>query len=403
MPTFTYDAIDISGATIEGTQKANTLGEARALLIDKNLYPVKLAEKRGLMQFEITKEKVKNKELLNFTRQLSVFVTAGISITDALDVIGEESTDNVLRRTVGEMVDDLRNGSTLSAAAAKHPQTFPAYYVSMIGSAELTGKLDETLTSLADYLERDIETRATMVSALTYPSVVMVLAIVTVTILAGYVLPKFKPLFEELGTELPLPTRMLLAVSTLFTDYWYVLLTLVLVAVVVLVWLFKSSAGKPTRDSLMLRLPLVGGVVRTSILERFCRILATIVTAGVPLLEGLRTAADATDNTVYRKALEGAQEQMLEGVGFSTALSHTGLFPGAARQMFKVGEETGTLDKQLVAASSYFSRELKERVKKFAAFFEPALIVFVGLVVGFVAIALVSAMYGAIGGMKGQG
>ena len=217
MPKFAYAAIDASGATIEGFEKGDTLGDVRANLLAKNLYPVKIEEKRGALQFEISQEKVKKKELMHFTRQLSVFVRAGIPITEALDIIGDETADVALRRTIVDMTEDLRNGGTLSDAARKHPEAFPNYYMGILQSAELTGKLDETLDNLAGYLERELETRSKVMGALSYPMVVMVLAVVTVAVLAGYVLPQFKPLFEELDAELPLPTRMLLGIATLFS------------------------------------------------------------------------------------------------------------------------------------------------------------------------------------------
>jgi type IV pilus assembly protein PilC len=191
-------------------------------------------------------------------------------------------------------------------------------------------------------------------------------------------------------------------VSTFFTDLWFIPLGAFMAFAVVLVWMLKTRSGKPFKDKVILKLPLLGTIVQTALLERFCRILSTVVSAGVPLLEGIQTAAEATDNTVYRNELDLAKNKMLEGAGFAQSLTETGLFPGSARQMFKVGEETGTLDRQLAVASNYFDRELKDRVKKFAALFEPLLIIFVGVVVGFVAVALVSAMYGVIGGMKDQ-
>jgi type IV pilus assembly protein PilC len=400
MPKFSYAAIDSSGATVEGTQKADTIGDARSALLGRNLYPVKLEEKRGAMQIELTAEKVKKKELMHFTRQLAVFVKAGIPITEALDIIGDETSDVALRRTISAMVEDLRNGGTLADAAAKHENCFPKYYMGILQSAELTGKLDETLENLAGYLEREIETKSKVMSALSYPMVVMVLAVFTVAVLAGYVLPKFKPLFEELNADLPLPTRMLLGVATIFTDMIYIPVGAFIGAAATFYWLAKTSSGKPVKDKLLLKLPIIKGIVEYSILERFCRILGAMVRAGVPLPEGLKTTTEATDNTVYRAALEAAQEVMLEGGGFARPMSDTGLFPGAAKQMFKVGEETGTLDEQLHVASIYFDRELESRIKKFTAMFEPVMIIFVGVIVGFVAMALVSAMYGVLGSVK---
>ena len=196
MPKFAYAAIDSSGASVEGVNKADTIGAARSVLVEQNLFPTKIEERRGLLDFELTQEKVKKKELMHFTRQMAVFVKAGIPITDALVTIADETEDVALRRALGNLVDDLRNGGLFSAAAAEHPEVFPDYSVGILQSAELTGRLDDALESLAGYLEREIDTRAKVVSALSYPLVVMVMAFITVLILAGYVLPQFEPLFE---------------------------------------------------------------------------------------------------------------------------------------------------------------------------------------------------------------
>ena len=402
MPKFAYAAIDSTGSPIEGVTKADTVGAARALLVEQNLFPTKIEERRGMFDFELTKEKVKKKELMHFTRQLAVFVKAGIPITDALTVIGDETEDVALRRALSNLVDDLRNGGLFSAAAAGHPEVFPDYYVGILQSAELTGQLDTALESLSDYLEREIETRSKVVSALSYPMVVMVMAMITVLILAGYVLPQFKPLFEELDAELPLPTKMLLAFSRLFTDLWFITAGVLpghrRDIDVPLQAPDRQALEGPSRT----KIPVIKGIVDYAILERFCRILSAMLAAGVPLPEGLKTTTDATSNIVYKERLEIARAQMLEGQGFSQPLIDTELFPGAARQMFKVGEETGTLDMQLAMASIYFDRELESRIKKFTTMFEPLMIIFVGLIVGFVAVALVSAMYGVLNGTKGQ-
>ncbi len=402
MPRFIYAAIDAEGVSVDGVTKAETLGEARTMLLEKHLYPVKIEEKRGALQFELTKEKVKKKELMQFTRQLAVFVKAGIPITDAMQIIGDETADVALQRTITAMVDALRNGDTLSGAAAKHPECFPAYYMGILESAELTGKLDATLDSLAGYLERELETRSKVVSALSYPGVVMMLSLFTVAILAGYVLPKFKPLFEELNAELPFATRALLFVATLFSDLWFIPFGVFTTFATVMVWLFKSKSGKVVKDKLVLKLPVVSGIVEYAILERFCRILGAMVRAGVPLPDGMRTTTEATSNVVFKERLLEAQHEILEGGGFSGPMARTELFPGAARQMFKVGEETGTLDEQLEMASLYFDRELETRIKRFTTMFEPIMIIFVGLIVGFVAVALVQAMYGVLDGAKSQ-
>ena len=400
MPRFAYTAIDAAGSSVEGVTKAATLGEARNGLLAKNLYPVKIEEKRGALQIELTAVKVKKKELMNFTRQLAVFVKAGIPLTEALEVIGDETADIALQRTIADMTEELRNGGTLSGAAMKHPEAFPNYYIGILGSAELTGKLDETLENLAGYLERELDTRSKVVSALSYPGVVMVMAIGTVIILAAYVLPQFKPLFEELNADLPPATRALLFVADIFSVYFYIPLTFFLSVIGFFIWTSKSVAGKELRDKMVLKLPILSGIIEYSILERFCRILGAMVRAGVPLPDAMKTTTEATNNSVYKSRLLEAQAEMLEGGGFAVPLARTQLFPGAAKQMFKVGEETGTLDQQLEVASIYFDRELEYRIKKFTAMFELLMIVFVGVIVGFVAVALVQAMYGVLNGTK---
>jgi len=402
MPKFAYAAIDAQGAPIEGVTKASTIGAARSILVEQNLFPTKIEERRGMLDFELTQEKVKKKELMHFTRQLAVFVKAGIPLTDALVTIGDETEDVALRRCLGDMIDDLRNGGLLSVSAANHPEAFPEYYVGILQAAELTGRLDESLESLAGYLEREIDTRSKVVSALSYPLIVMVMAFGTVLLLAGYVLPQFKPLFEELGAELPAPTRLMLFISRFFTDLWFITAAFFMVLVGIFVFLKKTEKGKGIKDRMVLKLPIVSGIVDYAILERFCRILGAMVKAGVPLPEGLKTTTESTSNRVYKERLEVARAAMLEGKGFSQPLIDTELFPGAAKQMFKVGEETGTLDEQLEVASIYFDRELEARIKKFTTMFEPIMIVFVGVIVGFVAVALVSAMYGVLNGTKGS-
>ena len=400
MPKFSYAAIDATGSSVEGFTKADTVGQARAHLLDQNLYPVKIEEKRGALQFELTQVKVKKKELMHFTRQLAVFVKAGIPLTEAMEVIGDETSDVALQRTITDMVEDLRNGGTLSGAAGKHPEAFPKYYIGILGSAELTGKLDETLESLAGYLEREVETRSKVISALSYPGVVMVMAVFTVAVLAGYVLPQFKPLFEELNADLPFATRALLFTADLFTVMWYIPFGIMASFIASIVWMTKTEKGGIFKDKLLLKLPVISGIVEYSILERFCRILGAMVKAGVPLPDAMRTTTEATNNSVFRARLIEAQTEMMEGGGFAKPLAKTELFPGAARQMFKVGEETGTLDSQLEVAAYYFDRELESRIKRFTTMFEPLMIVFVGVIVGFVAVALVQAMYGVLDGVK---
>jgi type IV pilus assembly protein PilC len=288
----------------------------------------------------------------------------------------------------------LRAGATFADAAAEHRNAFPDFYISLLRSAELTGRLDQVLDQLADYIDRDLDARSKVTSAMTYPAVVLGMAIVTSLVLTIFVLPRFATFFDSLDAELPLPTRMLLAISG-FMGHWGWLVALGVVGLLATFFLGKRTRrGHDAYDRAILRVPAIGDLVRNAILERFCRVLASMVTAGVSLPEALAVAGSVTNNAVYRKALVETREATLRGEGLATPLAETHLFPGTARQMFRVGEETGTLDQQLGAAATYFDRELTIKIKRFTGLFEPAVIIFIGVVVGFVAVAMVSAMYG---------
>jgi len=349
---------------------------------------------QAMMQFELTKAKVKRKDLMHFSRQMAVFIRAGIPILDALDAITEEMGSKRLKEVLDEIKTDLRGGSTFADAVDRHPDVFPAYYRGILRSAELTGHLDTVLMQLSDYIERDLEARQKVTSALVYPAVVLVMSIVVVAVLTVWVLPRFEKFFKSLHAKLPLATRILLDVAH-FVHVWVWVIVGVLVAIPVLVALaLRTERGQIIKDKLFLKLPVFGDVVQHVILERFCRMLSSMVHSGVPLDNALRVTTEGVSNHVYEVGLDAARQEMLRGEGLAAPLARTGLFPASARQMFLVGERSGTMDEQLETAADYFGRELDYKIKRLTSLFEPAVLLFMGLIVGFVAIALVSAMYG---------
>jgi type IV pilus assembly protein PilC len=357
-------------------------------------------KRKSLLQFEITKKKVPRKELMHFSRQLAVFIKAGIPILDALDAILEEMENKLFRTIVEDITEQLRSGATFADAASHHVDAFPPYYLGILRSAELTGRLDTVLVQLSEYIERDLEARRKVVSAVAYPGVILVTALGVVVILTSFVLPKFQTFFASLGAKLPLPTRILLGTAD-FVANAAVFLALGALAIAALVILMlRTERGMMLRDRALLRVPVIGDLIQHAVLERFCRILSTMMAAGVPLPDALAVTTGATNNRVYRAGLVTAREAMIRGEGLAGPLVATGLFPPSAKQMFRVGESTGTLDQQLETAATYFDRELDYKIKNFTTLIEPAVLMFVGLLVGFVAIALVSAMYGVFGQIK---
>ena len=397
---FRYSALDSSGQSVKGVELASSSGAAHLALVQRGFQPLEVSEKKSLASMEVTKKKVPRKEIMHFSRQMGVFMKAGIPIMEALEVIETETSDKLMKKVIQEMIVDLRAGDTFTAAASSHPEAFPNFYVGILESAELTGNLDTVLNQLADYIERDVEARSTLTSALIYPAVVFCMSIGVVIVLATFVMPRFVVFFDSLHAKLPLPTRMLLSGSSFFSHNILIIIGLVIAIVVGFIAMRRSSGGRAILDGIILKLPVLGLLVQAAILERVCRVLSSMIRAGVDLPQAMSVTAESSNNAVYRNGLNRIREQMMEGQGLADPLAQTGIFPAAAKQMFRVGEETGTLDTQLETAAVYYHRELEVRVKHFTSLFEPVVIIFMGVVVGFVAVALISAMYGIYSQVK---
>jgi type IV pilus assembly protein PilC len=401
MPKYKYTAEGSDGTPATGVIEAETVAGAGLALMERGLFVKKLTEQKSVLNYEIVRKRVSRKDLMHFSRQLAVFLRAGVPIIDALEIIRQETPPKkVLAGVLGDMIEALRAGSTFTATAITHPEAFPPFYVGVLQAAELTGNLDRSLDEVADYIDRDLEAKRKVQSALFYPAVVFLMSIATVLVLTTFVLPRFKAFFEELHAKLPLPTRMLLGATGLVSRGWPVILLLVVGSIGTVFYGLRTEHGRALRDHLLLRIPVVGDLVRTAIIERFCRTLSSMVRAGVPLPDALMVTANGTNNVVYKDGLNEVQALMLEGRGLAEPIAISDLFPGAARQMIRVGEETGTLDTQLETAAKYYERDLDFKIARFTNLFEPAVILFMGVVVGFVAVALISAMYGIFGQMS---
>ncbi len=244
MEKYRYSAFDETGNKVSGVETANSSGAAHLALLERGYQTIEVSEKRSVLQFEITKKMVPRKDIMHFSRQLAVFVKAGISIMEALEVIAEETTDKLLQRAIYDMIERLQAGDTFASAAAAHPEAFPNYYIGILSSAELTGNLDEVLDQLADYLDRDIEARSKVTSAMVYPAVVAVMAVIVVIVLATFVMPKFVTFFASFNAKLPLPTRMLLSVSNFVTHWWWAIAAVIVAVVVGAIVLRRSRGGK---------------------------------------------------------------------------------------------------------------------------------------------------------------
>lgn len=332
-------------------------------------------------------------ELIVFSRQMATFMRAGVPIIDGIRVVREQTGSRTFRRTLDDLIASLQEGELLSAALARHPAIFSRLYVDMIVAAEASGELDTILEQISKYLARGDATNKQVRQAMTYPALVLGLAVIVVFILITFVLPSFARLFADFKAELPLPTRILLGLGSFGERYGLATAGAVVGLGVAAYAVRNRGPVRRLRNRIVLRLPLVGGLVRLGIDSRFARMLGILLRAGEPIVDAFEIAAAGTGNEVYQRRLRPICEALLAGEGLTEPLMRSRLFGPLLLQMVKVGEETGTLDRYLEDAANFMDDELEYRTKQMTTVIEPLMIVGVALMVGFVALSVVTPMY----------
>src|SRR6202521_5314602 len=403
MPSYGYRPYNESGKGQDGTIDASGTTAAEQTLLSQGLKVVRIVPappKKTLPDYFPALYQSSKADIILFTRQLATFVSAGVPMSRGLSTIAQETASPVFRRVVLSVLDDLERGQNISEALAKHPRVFSTLYVDLVRVAELTGNLDATLKDLAGYLRRDLNTFRRVRAAMIYPAVILVVATGVVIILVFFALPAFVKIFAEFRVELPLSTRILIGFVT-FTQHWGLGIGAVVAAAAVSIGLaLRTERGAMAKDALLLKLPVIGPIVLSAILNRFARMLSMVLKAGVPLGQTFDAVIAGTGNRVFQKRLATMRDQMTGGDGFAGPLARTRLFPPMMTQMVRVGEETGTLDAYLEQAADFYEEELEYRIRAMTSLIEPIMTVGVGLVVGFIAVSLISAMYGLIGALK---
>ena len=391
---FRYEGETLEGEIVKGIVEAPTASAARNELAVQGLRVHKLTERKGL-NVEITKEKVPLVDIMHFSRQMATFLRAGVPMTEALDNLRMDAKNKRFKEVLGDVLDRVIGGRSVTEALNLHADIFPSYFMALLGAAELTGRMDEAFDQLHSYIRRDLELTRAVRKALIYPVILLVVALIVVLIIVVFAIPRFAEFFEGFNAELPLATRMLMAVADFVGSPAGVITGVALIALAVgaLVYV-RTPNGRRSLHATQLKLPLVSTIVTYSSTERFTRVLAALIDAGVPLTDALPTSIASSNNEIYKERLNGAMEGVLIGQGFADPLASTDLFPSTVIQMVRVGERTGELSEQLNNAAGFYEEELEYSVEKLTAWFEPAMMVFIGLVVGFVALAMVSAMYG---------
>jgi type IV pilus assembly protein PilC len=340
---------------------------------------------------------VKSKEIIVFSRQLALLLESGTDIVTSLELLQSQVTNRTLRTVLGKVATDIREGSSLSAALAKHPRAFPELYSRTMAAGEQAGNLEIVLRQMADYMEKGATTEKKIKSALTYPIIIAVVAFIVIAILITFVLPAFTNLYRTLGADLPTITQLLISISDWLIDYGvFLLLGIVAFAIVGVIYI-RTSVGKYQFDKLMLTIPVIGRINLLSELARCCRTISLLFKVGLPLPDVMSQAIRGTKNEVIAEALTEAREDLIRGEGLSKPMAKKNVFLPLMVQMTSVGEETGNLDTTLATVAQTYEIEADDRTSAAVGLIQPVITIVVGLVVAFIAIAMVSAMYSIYG------
>lgn len=389
MPTFRYTGISRAGIERKGTLDADSAVLARRRLHAEGVFPLTLSEGASGRQGRLFPSLLGRKEFLPlFTRQLATLVGAGVPLLGALQSVAAQVDDPESRKVLLDIQEAVRGGSTLARAVEAHTGTFPDLYASMIRAGEESGTLPLSLSRLADHLEEQARTRTRVRSALTYPLLMAVVAALVVVFLLTFVVPKIVGIFSHLGHALPLPTRILIAVTDALSAGWWALLLLAGGLTLLSRRYLATERGRKTRDAALLRLPLAGRLAHLSALSRFARTLSTLVSGGIPVDRALRIVAPVVGNTVIASLIAASADRVVEGATLSDALRPHPEIPLTLVQMAAVGEESGTLGEMLARAADAMDEETNARLSRLLSLLEPLIILVMGTVVAFIVVSI---------------
>lgn len=394
MAEFIYKAKDTQGNDASGDIQSPDVWSVARTLRKKGLIVISIKQKNPANFPYLSKflERVSFGELVMVTRQLATMVSSGLVLSEAIEILEEQQENKTLKRAFSEISADIKGGLALAQALGRYPDIFPKLYVNLIKSGETSGRLDQVLLQMAEGLEKEREFRAKIRGALIYPIVVISMMIIVIVIMMVFVIPKLVGLYAQSTIELPLPTKILIFLSDLFTNFWWViLLTLVGCFILLRRWK-KTPEGNMFLGNLILKLPIFGKVVTNVTLAIFSRTFGLLTSAGIPLLESIGIVEDLTDNPVFKYALKDAYTGVERGLPFSALLTAS-VFPKIVPQMVRVGEETGKVDEIFFKLADYFESESDHLLKNLTVAIEPIILIILGIGVAFLVISIILPIY----------
>ena len=390
MPVYVWKGLDRNGKKQNGEIEADNPTIARQLLVRRgiNIKSFKPKPKDLMEYFPALQGGVKEKDLVIFVRQFSTMIDAGLPLVQALEILQEQQSNPTFKRIIGQIKRDVEEGSTLSDAIKRHPDTFDGLFVNLVAAGEVGGILDVILNRLASYIEKLAALKKKVKGAMTYPGIVISIAVIVVAVILIYVIPVFAGLFKDAGAKLPTLTVMVMSASDFAQSYFHWIILGLVLAFVGLKRFRKTARGRDITDRLLLRSPVFGMLIRKVAVARFTRTLGTMLSSGVPILEGLDIVAATSGNTVIESAIRKARNAIAEGRPVAEPLYETNVFPVMVTQMIAVGEATGALDTMLSKIADFYDEEVNVAVESLTSLLEPMLIVFLGVTVGFLLIAM---------------
>lgn len=398
MPNYRYTALDKFGKKVEKTYSANSKEEVLNMLRQNGYYPVKIeidGSNRDLKKLNIHSS-VKTKDIAILCRQFYAMVNAGVPLVSCLEILRYQTENKKLRKTVGDVYEDVQKGMTFSESLKNYRKIFPDLLIHMVEAGEVSGNLDIIMDRMATHYEKENRINNKIRGAMTYPIILSVIAVIVVIFLLTIVMPTFIGMFDGTGIELPLPTRILLVISDFLKQFWY----LVLLLIISLMYMFnkyvQSEKGRYTVDSIKFSIPIIKGTTKKVITSRFTRTLATLLSSGVSLIESLDIVSRVVGNKVVAKGLQQSKEDVRKGINLADPIENIGVFPPMVVSMIRIGEESGALDDILDKTANFYDEEVETALQRMTTLLEPLMLVFMAIIIGFIVIAMVLPMFDMI-------